>query len=370
MKKVVYIGYIGYIGIINNIHTYKFGWTNNIFRRNNEHIVDYGYFELLFCIECDENIMLENKLKSQKSIAKRRFSHKFMINNEEKTKTELIYLDDKFTIKHFENMLRKLKVEIDYSTNKVKIEEEKTKQAEELTKQAEELTKQKLAEELTKQKQIELEILKIKKSVKIEEETNLESINDQINSEIINTYNQYLRYYINENEDDKEVKKRNERFLEIYDKIEEYGSIQLRKILYELKCQTSYEPGCNTCTTLKKRIIHRLFELVSELRKCNNCHNFKHLYRDFRKLNNPYKDYVIYDCFDCELEKYKTSRLSNKVPVSKNKNMKFCNQCCIEKNINQFKTNTKCKDCENHIRCCKKHTNIVKKAMKIQRIDL
>ena len=105
-KSVVYIGFIG---IIEDKNYYKFGWTDDIQRRTNDHKNDYGTFNLQYVLECVQNIVLEQKLKDHKEIKKVRCSRIF----KQKNRTELIILNNKFTIENVKTILKKLKASID-----------------------------------------------------------------------------------------------------------------------------------------------------------------------------------------------------------------------------------------------------------------
>ena len=105
-KSVVYIGFIG---IIEDKNYYKFGWTDDIQRRSTDHKNDYGTFNLQYVLECNQNIILEQKLKDHKEIKKVRCSRIF----KEKNRTELIVLNNEFTIEKVKTILKKLKTTID-----------------------------------------------------------------------------------------------------------------------------------------------------------------------------------------------------------------------------------------------------------------
>jgi prophage antirepressor-like protein len=105
-KSVVYIGFIG---IIDDKNYYKFGWTDDIQRRTIDHKNNYGRFDLQYVLECNQNIVLEQKLKDHKEIKKVRCSRVF----KEKNRTELIVLNNEFTIENIKTILKKLKASID-----------------------------------------------------------------------------------------------------------------------------------------------------------------------------------------------------------------------------------------------------------------
>jgi len=192
------IVYVGYIGKINGVDSYKFGSTKKISKRVQNHLKTYEKFELLFCIECEKHVDLEQCLKESKEIKKIRFSYPFFVENKkEKTNvTELLRFDDEFQLDDLKKLLIKLKNDVEMSCE-LRLEIEKTEQRrldaeiiqyQEQTKQKqmelEEQTKQKQMEleEQTKQKQIELEILRLKlkhpNEVKTIDQTNM---NEEIN---------------------------------------------------------------------------------------------------------------------------------------------------------------------------------------------
>ena len=189
--------YIGYIGKINDCDSYKFGSTKKISKRVKDHEKTYERFDLLFCIECEKHVLLEQFLKDSKDIKKRRFSHPFYVENKktETDVTELLKFDDEFNIDDLKKLLVKLKNNVEMSCE-LRLEMEKTTQkrldAEIINNQEETKLKQieleeetkRLAKELeeqTKQKQIELEILKLKLAHSAEiREINEENKNEEI----------------------------------------------------------------------------------------------------------------------------------------------------------------------------------------------
>jgi len=181
------IVYVGYIGKINDVDSYKFGSTKKISKRVQNHLKTYEKFELLFCIECEKHVDLEQCLKESKEIKKIRFSYPFFVENKkEKTNvTELLRFDDEFQLDDLKKLLIKLKNDVEMSCE-LRLEIEKTEQRRLDAKiiQYQEQTKQKQMEleEQTKQKQIELEILRLKlkhpNEVKTIDQTNM---NEEIN---------------------------------------------------------------------------------------------------------------------------------------------------------------------------------------------
>ena len=163
--------YIGYIGIIDGKETYKFGWTDDINRRSNDHKRDFGRFDLLFVIECEQNNVLEQKFKEHKEIKKIRFSHIFNTKN----KTELIELSSKFTLEDAKTLLKKLKTTLN---NQKYIDLKHKERVMELENEKLRLEILKLQEE-TKQKEIEFKILELKKGEEKKE------IEDEIEFEIV-----------------------------------------------------------------------------------------------------------------------------------------------------------------------------------------
>lgn len=159
-KSVVYIGFIG---IIEDKNYYKFGWTDDIQRRTNDHKKDYDKFDLQYVLECNQNILLEQKLKDHKEIKKIRCSRIF----KEKNRTELIVLNNYFTIENVKTILKKLKVSIDEN------EYISIKHKEKIM----ELENERLKEQ-TKQKELDLQILKY--NIQSNTET---SLNTKVNQE-------------------------------------------------------------------------------------------------------------------------------------------------------------------------------------------
>lgn len=87
LKCIVYLIKI----IINDVILYKFGYTDNIKRRLNEHQREINDdIELVYCIESKNNNLLENELKEYLKIAN--FRKEQIIND--KNQTELIEIDD------------------------------------------------------------------------------------------------------------------------------------------------------------------------------------------------------------------------------------------------------------------------------------
>ena len=121
--------YIGYIGMINEKYVYKFGFSRKLRKRTTRHKNDYGHFDLLYCIECDDNDILESDFKNSKYIKERMFIDTFVVKDKTMKKTELVYLDDSFTLEHVKKLLKNLKKKL-VSSNKLLLEKEKTRQLE------------------------------------------------------------------------------------------------------------------------------------------------------------------------------------------------------------------------------------------------
>ena len=143
----------------------KFGWSDDIKTRVDDHKRDYGTFKLDFVIECDQNIELEKKIKKHNDISNRRISKIFNGKN----KTELIRLDDYLQKDDLIKIINTLKMsiivdkEIIEMRHKEKIKEEETKQLE---------LQMEIQKETTKQKSIELEIKKLELQFNKKEEIN------------------------------------------------------------------------------------------------------------------------------------------------------------------------------------------------------
>ena len=190
-----HVVYIGYIGKINGVHTYSFGYTDDIVSRVTTHRNTYGVFILIYCIESCENKALERELKHHKVMKGNTVKHVFLVNGKPDCETELFNLDedDDFTIEYVKKLLQRLKTIVEKHTvsrieeektfqeeQKRKTEEEKTRQEEVILEQEKlkvlqeiERTKRKEQEEITKQKQIDLEILQLKLLEQLSETTDI-----------------------------------------------------------------------------------------------------------------------------------------------------------------------------------------------------
>lgn len=101
--------YICDIGFINNIHYLKFGCTDNIHRRINEHKNTYGIeCYLIFLIKNDHNRQLEQLFKNEEIIKYKRTSLEFKGN----TRTELLTVDEYFTVEKYIEVFKNLSKKI------------------------------------------------------------------------------------------------------------------------------------------------------------------------------------------------------------------------------------------------------------------
>lgn len=119
-KSVVYLAKIG----INEI---KFGHTNNIHQRFNNHVKFFELFELLHIKECSNNKLIESKIKQYAK------DNNILINKTIKNKniTELIEINDNININ---NLINQIEIECNIlEQNKDNIINELTLKIEELT---------------------------------------------------------------------------------------------------------------------------------------------------------------------------------------------------------------------------------------------
>jgi len=189
-KSVVYIGFIG---IIEDKNYYKFGWTDDIQRRTIDHKNNYGRFDLQYVLECNQNILLEQKLKDHKEIKKVRCSRVF----KEKNRTELIVLNNEFTIEKVKTILKKLKATIDEKDeyisikDKEKLMELENKKIELELEMLKEKTKQKelilnySSQTKNKNTDIELSLLNTEEEDKVEDNNQIEFIIDDEEIEFV-----------------------------------------------------------------------------------------------------------------------------------------------------------------------------------------
>ncbi len=103
------VNYFGLVGEVDSELLGKFGWTNDICVRFDAHKKEIGdCFNLECVIECDRNILLEKRFKSDKNVMARRV--KRIING--KLQTELIRVDESFTPQHVKELYLDIKKEI------------------------------------------------------------------------------------------------------------------------------------------------------------------------------------------------------------------------------------------------------------------
>ena len=124
-KNVVYLGYIGQI---NGLDSWKFGNSAKLLNRiRRGHRKTYERFELVLCIECNQQVKLEEALKNSEKAQKYIFSHPFRVEGSKEftNVTELIRFDKKFTIEKFKKLLMKLKNSIEM-VDELRIQMEKT----------------------------------------------------------------------------------------------------------------------------------------------------------------------------------------------------------------------------------------------------
>lgn len=158
-KKVVYVADIG---VIDGKNTYKFGVTDNVAIRIREHKKVFPKFELLFCIETVYNRELERVFKNHKMVKSRRFSHTFKVGGKETEMTELVEIDDKFTIHHIKKILQTLEKQLRSQDERLISENNAIKAAENVKAQI----------EITKQKELEIKVKELE--IKAKEQENKE----------------------------------------------------------------------------------------------------------------------------------------------------------------------------------------------------
>ena len=152
-KKVVYL-------ILVEEGVYKFGYTKQIQTRMPRHRRDFGdHIKLVFIFESIYYIDIEDLIKKDEILSQKRFSKKYINNDSDKT--ELIKLDENFTIQDLtkkveEIKLRvgdiqslikeneKLKLEIEVKDFKIKEFEKLKEENEKLTEENEKLTEENL----------------------------------------------------------------------------------------------------------------------------------------------------------------------------------------------------------------------------------
>lgn len=164
--------YLGGIGKIDGEDLIKFGYTNDIKTRNNDHKREIGeFYTLEYIVECEQNIELEKRFKEHNDISNRRVTK--TING--KVQTELIRMDDYLQNGNAEKILTKIKqtlhIDKEYALSLLKHEE--TMKAlnieEEKMKHNERMKEMELKELETKErlKLMDIEILKIQKKNEI-----------------------------------------------------------------------------------------------------------------------------------------------------------------------------------------------------------
>lgn len=111
-KKVTYCGIVG---IIDGILMAKYGRTADLTTRNDEHIGKFDVFKLECVVECHEHIELEKLFKKHSEVKSRLVRNK-IING--KIQTELIKLDENFTIDDVKRIMMDLKKQLDQTIDK------------------------------------------------------------------------------------------------------------------------------------------------------------------------------------------------------------------------------------------------------------
>ena len=139
-KPVVYVADVG-------DNMVKYGMTDNLRSRCGEHKRNYKSFTLLYAIECTRNKLLESTLKKEYSILERRVS----LNVNGVMSTEVIQLDDVFSINHLKQLIKQLKK---------RIEKESTYEEEIM-----------MQEMKIKQLQLEIELEKVKQGIVTDQAT-------------------------------------------------------------------------------------------------------------------------------------------------------------------------------------------------------
>ena len=166
----------------------KFGYSDDIKQRVDDHKRNFETFKLDFVIECEQNIELEKKIKTHNDISNRRVSKIFNGKNQ----TELIRLDDYLQKDDLIKIINTLKMtiivdkEIIEMKHKEKIKEEETKQLE---------LQMEIQKETTKQKSIELEMRKLELQFNKKEEILLNDVNekkDKTKEQDKNIYNNFI----------------------------------------------------------------------------------------------------------------------------------------------------------------------------------
>jgi hypothetical protein len=116
------VNYFGTIGKIDGIDMGKFGWSNNVCGRIEDHKKELGENFVLECVvECERNILLEIKLKAHHEIILRRV--KKIING--KVQTELVKLDEHFQPEDIKRIMDEINEEIQTEVDKQRRHEER-----------------------------------------------------------------------------------------------------------------------------------------------------------------------------------------------------------------------------------------------------
>jgi hypothetical protein len=116
------VNYFRTIGKIDGVDIGKFGWSNNVGGRIEDHKKELGENFVLECVvECERNILLEKKLNAHHEIIQRRV--KKIIN--EKVQTELVKLDEDFQPEDVRRIMHEINEEIQTEVDKQRRHEER-----------------------------------------------------------------------------------------------------------------------------------------------------------------------------------------------------------------------------------------------------
>jgi hypothetical protein len=204
------------------------------------------------------------------------------------------------------------------------------------------------------------EAMNIQRNIEVEEthektdEINIEEIRDEL-----------------ETETDENIKEKKLRYCEIYEKLDSLdlstSQIKWPKSFSRHKfIEIANEFHCNNCDLTRKHIIMNtkkfLLELLTGNRKCEKCEDVKDLYTEFRISNSPYIGRILQKCIKCELEEYTAYKIKTDIPISSDKNKKYCFYCVNEKPLNAFdKGKNGCKECRLHNSACGRYKKILDK---------